>query len=71
MGNICQIFNKNVNNNEIITPISTTYVVHNKVDISNNILTDSSLDYQLPSYSELYSNYKKDSYNTTNMSTAF
>ena len=73
MGNICEIFNKNknVNNDEIINPIPCTYIIHNKVDISDNILMYSSLDDQLPSYSELYSNYKKDSCNTTNMTTEF
>lgn len=73
MGNICEIFskNKNINNDEIINSIPSTYAIHNKVDISNNILIGSSLDDQLPSYSELYSNYKKYSYNTTNMNTEF
>ena len=58
MGNICEIFSKNknkninINNDEIITSISSTYVIHNKVDIC------SSPNEQLPSYSELYSNYK-------------
>ena len=73
MGNICEIFskNKNINNDEIINPIPSTYIIHNKVDISDNILIYSSLDDQLPSYSELYSNNEKDSYNTTNMTTEF
>ena len=57
MGNICKIFSKNINN-EIINPIPCTYIIHNKVDNSDNTLTYSLLDDQLPSYSELYSNYK-------------
>jgi len=73
MGNICESFskNKNINNDEIINPIPSTYVIHNKVDNSDNTLTYSSLDDQLPSYSELYSYYKKDSCNTTNMTSEF